>query len=973
MPRHQLTTQCDSEKLESFLRGRLSSSETEILELHLTECASCAAQLQRAAEQSLSWNEAQSLLAADEFDSPQQSAAISSLVNDDSESMTKQQTADVLSREIRGWLDATDDPRSMGRFAGYEIVGIVGHGGMGIVLKGFEASLNRYVAIKILAPRLATNGSARKRFAREAQAAAAVRHENVIAIHRVDEWHGLPFLVMPYAGGISLQKRIDSDGPLSLEQTLRIGIQIASGLAAAHAQGLVHRDIKPANILVEQGVERVTITDFGLARAADDATLTRTGVIAGTPEYMSPEQAEAKPVDARSDLFSLGSVLYAMAAGRPPFTGSSSFEILKQIINDPARRLRDLQPSVPDWFERIVNQLHSKSPSDRPSSANEVAELLQACLAHLQSPTSAALPESLTATANSDRNHHRPWIARLASAAAFGLILLLASVIIVLETNKGTLTIQCEADDVPIRIMQGNATVSQLTVSKEEKSIRIAAGQYEIVVDGGADGIAIKEGGNIELRRGETEVVRITYSENKGTSTPASTAIKAFNPPLERIDNLPEDTEVHVVGCYGTTNRGSVTVKVAKTGKPQVVVLTSYFSSDWNLEVAPDADVRAVVLSGYFNQQFSNVAPRNIPTRTLTYFPIWDDITQQEKQDRHSQCFYVWSPLSKDFGKMQSVIEGVTGRSITTFQGIYDAKSFSIDGTRGAEEARVAARWQSLVDRSNRDSDVFRKVLSKLESFQNDYHSGLKPKQLKEMMRLMDDYEKTLPPKEDRTSLATPGDSAFSDRAWQKTTEYVAPDFNRFFPDNKEGSQALEALWNSPDRDSCSDEDILKTFREGFRNTTLHRMPLLRWLGNRYIWGQSTQNPDAIELMYHAADFRGENADPSGARHAAVYFGLSVTQPKTPAILRTLAELAMRVDDPNDLDRIAWGCNDQRAELLEYLKPFETSDDEVIRKKADVCRRIFEGNWRHSRGQPSGRRSRPKPSTEIGFLSSGRF
>jgi serine/threonine protein kinase len=191
--------------------------------------------------------------------------------------MTKHQTADVLSREIRGWLDPTDDPRSMGRFAGYEIVGIVGHGGMGIVLKGFEASLNRYVAIKILAPRLATNGSARKRFAREAQAAAAVRHDNVIAIHRVDEWHGLPFLVMPYAGGISLQKRIDCDGPLSIEQTLRVGVQIASGLAAAHAQGLIHRDIKPANILLEQGVERVTITDFGLARAADDASVTRTG------------------------------------------------------------------------------------------------------------------------------------------------------------------------------------------------------------------------------------------------------------------------------------------------------------------------------------------------------------------------------------------------------------------------------------------------------------------------------------------------------------------------------------------------------------------------------------------------------------------------------------------------------------------------------------------------------------------------
>ena len=193
------------------------------------------------------------------------------------------------------------------------------------------------MAIKILAPRLATNGTARKRFAREARAAAAVLHENVIAIHRVDEWHGLPFLVMPYIAGVSLQKRIDDEGPLSIEATLRVGIQIAAGLAAAHAQGLVHRDIKPANILLDRGVERVTITDFGLARAADDASMTRTGVIAGTPQYMSPEQAEAKTMDARSDLFSLGSVMYTMAAGRPPFRGEGCFEVLKRIGTEAAR------------------------------------------------------------------------------------------------------------------------------------------------------------------------------------------------------------------------------------------------------------------------------------------------------------------------------------------------------------------------------------------------------------------------------------------------------------------------------------------------------------------------------------------------------------------------------------------------------------------------------------------------------------
>ncbi len=448
MNEQQLKTSCNSHRLELFLQGRLNSSETEILELHLTECESCARQIQLNAEQGVSWNEAQLLLATDEYDSPQHIAAISSLLSDEHDPMTKHQTADVLSREIRGWLDPTDDPRSMGRFAGYEIVGIVGHGGMGIVLKGFEASLNRYVAIKILAPRLATNGSARKRFAREAQAAAAVRHDNVIAIHRVDEWHSLPFLVMPYAGGISLQKRIDSDGPLSIEQTLRVGVQIASGLAAAHAQGLIHRDIKPANILLEQGVERVTITDFGLARAADDASVTRTGVIAGTPQYMSPEQAEAKQLDARSDLFSLGSVLYAMATGRPPFRGTGSFEVLKRIVNEPARPMREIESSVPEWFENIVNRLHSKSPDDRPSSASEVAALLQECLAHVQQPTTTKLPESLAAITSTVNCNRRPPIGRFIAAAAFAFSLIFAGVWMVLDQDESTQTTEWENENV---------------------------------------------------------------------------------------------------------------------------------------------------------------------------------------------------------------------------------------------------------------------------------------------------------------------------------------------------------------------------------------------------------------------------------------------------------------------------------------------------------------------------------------------
>ncbi|TWU58992.1 Serine/threonine-protein kinase PrkC [Rubripirellula tenax] len=488
----------------------------------------------------LSWQEAQNLLAADEYDSPEQVAAITSLLSGEQDSITKQQTADVLSREIRGWLDPTDDPQSLGRFAGYEIVGIVGHGGMGIVLKGFESSLNRYVAIKVLAPRLATNGNARKRFAREAQAAAAVRHDNVIAIHRVDDWHGLPFLVMPYVGGISLQKRIDIEGSLNIEQTLRVGVQIASGLAAAHAQGLVHRDIKPANILLEQGVERVTITDFGLARAADDASVTRTGVIAGTPQYMSPEQAEARQIDARSDLFSLGSVLYAMATGRPPFRGDHSFEVLKRIVNEPTRPIREIEASVPEWFEQLVARLHCKFPNDRFDSAEQVANLLEDCLAHVQQPTTTPLPEAVanpvaelaksfgsrsTKPASESLGDFRyPPIGKLIVAAAFAFSLIFAGVLIVLELNKGTLTIESEVDDIPIRVMRGKEVVQELKVSHGSESTRISAGDYVIEIAGKFSGVSVEAGGKVSLERGGSAVVNITTEELAHAERPIAEA-----------------------------------------------------------------------------------------------------------------------------------------------------------------------------------------------------------------------------------------------------------------------------------------------------------------------------------------------------------------------------------------------------------------------------------------------------------------
>ncbi len=240
-------------------------------------------------------------------------------------------------------LGSPNHPEMLGRLGRYDIEKVIGSGGMGIVLKAHDSELNRPIAIKVLAPHLSHVGAARERFAREGRAAAAVVHEHVVAIYNVEADGTLPFLIMQYVSGRSLQTRVDEDGPLGIEEILRIGMQAAAGLAAAHTQGLVHRDVKPSNILLEDTVERAVLTDFGLARAMDDMSLTQTGIIAGTPHYMSPEQATGQAINARSDLFSLGAVLYFMATGHPPFRASAALAVLHRICREKHRPVRQTQ------------------------------------------------------------------------------------------------------------------------------------------------------------------------------------------------------------------------------------------------------------------------------------------------------------------------------------------------------------------------------------------------------------------------------------------------------------------------------------------------------------------------------------------------------------------------------------------------------------------------------------------------------
>ncbi|HVK14461.1 MAG TPA: family 16 glycoside hydrolase, partial [Gemmataceae bacterium] len=283
-----------------------------------------------------------------------------------------------------GFLSPPQRADSLGRIGQYEVLEVLGRGGFGTVYRAFDEVLQRVVAVKVLAPAMAATSPARKRFLREARSAAQVRHENVVQVHAVEE-QPLPYLVMEYVPGGTLQQRLDQTGPLDLSDVLRIGRQIAEGLAAAHAQDLIHRDVKPGNILIEAGPQqRVKLTDFGLARAADDASISQSGVVAGTPMYMAPEQAKGEALDHRADLFSLGSVLYVMASGRPPFRAAGTLAVLKRVAEDAPRPIREIIPEVPEWLCRIIAKLHTKNPADRFQTAAEVAALLADCEQQVQ-------------------------------------------------------------------------------------------------------------------------------------------------------------------------------------------------------------------------------------------------------------------------------------------------------------------------------------------------------------------------------------------------------------------------------------------------------------------------------------------------------------------------------------------------------------------------------------------------------------
>lgn len=411
--------------LVRLIDGKLTANQESELASHLEDCSICRETLEQLNQSEL-------------LDNRQQPSKIidSQTIESSSVEMEKKLAQIRANRpaadlafdsnyaDILSWLEKSD--QGIGRIAEFELIRFVGRGGMGIVFEANDTKLERTVAIKLMSPGLLADSNAPERFLHEARSAAKINHVNVVTVHAVNQVRGLPYLVMEFVHGNSLQEQLNAKTRISTNQILKIIRQTALGLAAAHANGITHRDIKPSNLVLDRQSKRIRIADFGLASTVKDATLTRTGMLVGTPEFASPEQIDGRPVDARSDLFSLGCVLFTLCTGNPPFASESLVKTLDATrLADPDFNMLHSR-GIPRRLVEIIRRLVEKEPENRFQSAQQLCDALKQVSTEDSCIVTPVVnePSSQTPEFQGKLRHATP-----AVYVAVGMILFLATVI----------------------------------------------------------------------------------------------------------------------------------------------------------------------------------------------------------------------------------------------------------------------------------------------------------------------------------------------------------------------------------------------------------------------------------------------------------------------------------------------------------------------------------------------------------------
>ena len=378
------TKHLEDHELISVIDGSEFKDDPSKSAAHFEHCQICQQRMEQLAAEPWLWDNCRKIV--ESTVKLAQQVGSESVSEDSTFTPQARQVPQKNSLNLCELLEEPLSPDMLGRLDQYDVEAVIGKGGMGIVFKAIDTDLRRTVAIKMLLPHLANHDEARKRFLREARSAAAISHEHVVDVYQVRSDARHPYLVMELVPGDSLSQIVERSGVLPSLEIVRFSMQVASGLSAAHEQGLIHRDIKPANILLQTGGQKIVITDFGLARTVDDAGLTSTGLIAGTPHYMSPEQCNGKSVTAATDLFGLGCVMYFMATGRPPFAGNTAMAVMNHICTTQPQNVRAISAEISQPLANIIHRLIEKRPADRYWSAAETESVLRSLLVHLQEP-----------------------------------------------------------------------------------------------------------------------------------------------------------------------------------------------------------------------------------------------------------------------------------------------------------------------------------------------------------------------------------------------------------------------------------------------------------------------------------------------------------------------------------------------------------------------------------------------------------
>ena len=552
------------------------------------------------------------------------------------------------------------DEGTLGQLASYRIQELIGVGATGVVFRAVDDDLDRPVALKILRPSLGP--LARERFIAEARAAAAVEHENVVTIYQVGVDAELAFIAMQWLPGQTLEsalkERVAVDASkegaagselpmagLPIDDVVWIGRQIAAGLDAAHSKGLIHRDIKPANIWLDQENRRAKLLDFGLVRAVDEPSITETGLIAGTPGYMSPEQSRGQELDSRSDLFGLGCLLYEAATGRPPFAATNVLGTLYGIQHHHPPTPHSINPDIPEGLNDLILCLLEKNRNDRPAAAADVVSAIGKPRSEwgfkwqAKKKTARSAEPQTSASESGGRSRTLRWLIAAALLPLFALAMALAGPqVIRIVTDQGVLEIRSDDPDLQVKVEQ-NGEVIEVIDLKTRQKIEIKSGEYHIVPVSNENGISVSAN-KVIMTRGGHQIVEIerldpASGNGDGESGPTGelaggdTMIGSYRLKHVNPSRLLQDYQAALRDFPGLQLQSGQGGLLTATGPPKQLARFFKFVKD---EVdLPENEVRTYL--GKSRQQYMQIVRREVePGARLDAFEAIGSLSQNTEE-----------------------------------------------------------------------------------------------------------------------------------------------------------------------------------------------------------------------------------------------------------------------------------------------------------------------------------------------------